>query len=374
MNLEAKLKILFLCWRDIKHPRAGGAEVYIHEVGRRLVAEGHDVALFAAGFEGYAPEETVDGVRILRQGAQATVHWRFFRWWRRTGRHEGYDLVVDVINTIPFLTSLFVRGGKPRRVALFFQLARQIWWYESIFPFNIVGYLLEPLYVRLYRGTSVITISESSREDLARNGIPAGMIGICPVGIDIEPLRELEPKREGLDIVFVGRLTASKRPDDVVKAFAQIRVARPEARLRMVGDGRERYKAELFRTVCELGLEGEVDFVGWIAHDEKVRLMRESHVIAVTSVKEGWGLIVTEAAALGTPAVVYDIDGLRDSVMDDETGVVCRQNTPEALAREILILADDPARYDRLRANALAWSREFTWDRTTQEFKRLADI
>lgn len=313
-------------------------------------------------------------MRVIRDGAQATVHWCFFKWWRRAGKRRGYDLVVDVVNTIPFFTPLFIRGGQPRRIALFFQLARRIWWFESRLPFSLIGFLVEPLYVRVYRRTHVITISESSLRDLAHNGIPERLISICPVGIDVQPLEALEPKAAGLDIVFVGRLTASKRPDDIVRAFLDIRRSRPEARLRMVGDGRQRYKDKLFGLVREFGLEGEIDFRGWVSNDEKLRLMRESHVIAVTSVKEGWGLIVTEAAALGTPAVVYDIDGLRDSVRDGETGVVCKENTPGAMAREILSLTGEPERYERLRTNALEWSRAFTWDRTAQEFKTLTGI
>jgi glycosyltransferase involved in cell wall biosynthesis len=368
------LNILFLCWRDIRNPRAGGAEVFIHEVGKRLVEEGHEVTLFAADFDHARPEETIDGVRIVRRGAQATVHWRFYKWWRSEGQRRGYDLVVDVVNTIPFFTPLFIRGGSPRRVALFFQLCRQIWWYESKFPFNVVGYLLEPLYVRIYRRTRVITISESSKKDLRRNGISSKLVDICPIGTDVKPLDDLEPKSPGLNVIFVGRLTASKRPDHVMRAFAELHRQRADARLWIVGDGRPRYEQNLKMLLHELRLEGCVEFKGHVSDEEKLQLMRDAHVIAVTSVKEGWGLIVTEAAALGTPAVVYDIDGLRDSVRSGETGVVCRRNTPEELAARVLDLVRDQELYERLRHNGLVWSREFTWERTAEVFKKLAGI
>jgi glycosyltransferase involved in cell wall biosynthesis len=374
LSAGAKLNVLFMCWRDIKNPRGGGAEVYIHEVARRLVAEGHRCTLFAAGFEGGLSEEVLDGVRIIRQGAQATVQWRFFRWWRRSGRRSGFDLVVDVVNTIPFFTPLFIRELSTRRIALFFQLCRRIWWYESIFPLSLLGWLAEPLYVRLYRGTTVITISESSRRDLLRHGIPERMVHVCPVGIDVMPLEQLEPKPEGLNIIFVGRLTASKQPEHAVEALVRVVRSRPEARLWVLGDGRERYKKEFTEKIAALGLEDAIDLPGWVPADEKHRLMREAHIIVVTSVKEGWGLIVTEAAALGTPAVVYDIDGLRDSVRDGKTGVICRSNDPDELAREILDLAADTERYERLRDGALAWSRDFTWDRTASEFERFAGV
>ncbi|PKQ28704.1 MAG: glycosyltransferase family 1 protein [Candidatus Anoxymicrobium japonicum] len=364
------MNILFLCWRDVKNPRAGGAEVYIFEVGKRLNARGHSVTLFTAAFPGCAPEESIDGVRVIRQGAQVTVQWRFYRWWRRQGQNDGYDTVVETVNTIPFLTPLYIRGGKMRRKALFFQLCGRVWWYESVFPLNVIGFLLEPLYLLAYRRTHVATISESSRKDLVRHGVPGRLVDICPVGIDARQPETIASGGDGLNILFVGRLTPSKRPDHVIKAFAKIRLTRADARLWIVGDGKPRFKAGLERLVRALGLERDVTFFGRVSEDGKARLMREAHVIAVTSVKEGWGLVVTEAAARGTPAVVYDVDGLRDSVRGGVTGVVCGENTPEVLSREVLALAADAFRLEKMRNNARAFSSEFTWEKATEAFER----
>jgi len=368
------MKILFLCWRDIKNPRSGGAEVYIHEVARRLVDEGHEVTLFTARWSGAPAGESIDGVGILRRGAQATVHCHFMWWWLRGRRRQGFDLVIDVVNTLPFLTPLLVRERDARKLALFFQLCREIWFYESVVPLSAIGYLGELLYLKLYRRMKVVTISESSRRDLIAKGIPEKAVSICPVGISVRPLESVEPKGDGLDMLFVGRLTASKRPDHVIKAFSRVLKERPEARLWIAGDGRPWYRARLERLARELLVDGAVDFKGRVSEEEKERLMLQAHVIAVTSVKEGWGLIVTEANALGTPAVVYDVDGLRDSVRDGETGIVCRTNTPEALAEEVLSLSGDAERYQRLRQTALEWSRQFTWDRTAAEFRKVAGI
>ena len=368
------MKILFLCWRDIENPRSGGAEIYIHEVARRLVDEGHEVALFTARWDGSGGTDAIDGVRILRRGAQATVHCHFMWWWLRAGRRQGFDLVIDVVNTLPFLTPLLVKERDARKLALFFQLCRQIWFYEMVVPLSAIGYFAELVYLKLYRRMKVVTISESSRRDLVSKGIPEDAVSICPVGIGIRPLDAAEPKGDGLDMIFVGRLTASKRPDHVIRAFSLVLKERPEARLILVGDGRPWYRAKLERLARELLLDASVEFKGRVSEEEKERLMLQAHVIAVTSVKEGWGLIVTEANALGTPAVVYDVDGLRDSVRDGETGIVCRTNTPEALAAEVLSLTADAGRYQRLRQAALEWSRQFTWDRTAEEFRKVAGI
>ena len=89
----------------------------------------------------------------------------------------------------------------------------------------------------------------------------------------------------------------------------------------------------------------------------------------MTSVREGWGLVVIEANAMGTPAVVYDVHGLRDSVVDGDTGLVCFENTPSGLAEKIRVLVTYRALRDRLAHGALERSRCFTWEQNAAEFQ-----
>jgi glycosyltransferase involved in cell wall biosynthesis len=80
-------------------------------------------------------------------------------------------------------------------------------------------------------------------------------------------------------------------------------------------------------------------------------MIDESDILVGSSVREGWGLTVTEAAARGVPAVVYDIPGFRDAVIHERTGLLVEPNAA-ALARGAARLLDDPELYDRLRAAA----------------------
>jgi glycosyltransferase involved in cell wall biosynthesis len=89
----------------------------------------------------------------------------------------------------------------------------------------------------------------------------------------------------------------------------------------------------------------------------------------VASVKEGWGLVVTEANSQGTPAVVYNCDGLRDSVQDGATGLVCKRNTPEALAEAMAALLQDQPRYEHMRRAAWEWSKDITFEKSYAQFK-----
>jgi glycosyltransferase involved in cell wall biosynthesis len=107
--------------------------------------------------------------------------------------------------------------------------------------------------------------------------------------------------------------------------------------------------------VGELGLEGRVRFAGYLKEAEKLRVLRESHVLLHPSVREGWGLNVIEANAMGTPAVVYPVDGLVDSTVHEETGYVCGSERPEAMVEGVMWMAGQEGRYARVREGA--WRR-----------------
>src|SRR5438105_333223 len=123
-------RILILNWRDISHPRAGGAEKVTHEIARRWVAWGHHVTLFCAAYTGGAPQESIDGVQVVRRGCQHTVHWHGYRRYAAHVRGR-YDLIVDEVNTIPFFAPLYAREPV---IMYSNQLAREVWRYEAPFP------------------------------------------------------------------------------------------------------------------------------------------------------------------------------------------------------------------------------------------------
>jgi glycosyltransferase involved in cell wall biosynthesis len=154
-----------------------------------------------------------------------------------------------------------------------------------------------------------------------------------------------------------------KRTLDQVKAFEIARASIPNLRLKIAGDASGRYGRAVLSYIAASPYASDIQYLGHISHDDKTELMRRGHAILVTSVKEGWGLIVTEAASQGTPAIVYNVDGLRDSVRAGQTGLVAEANTPSGLARQITALFDAPERYADLRRQAWEWSREITFDR-----------
>jgi glycosyltransferase involved in cell wall biosynthesis len=112
---------------------------------------------------------------------------------------------------------------------------------------------------------------------------------------------------------------------------------------------------------AQADLAGHVTFAGQLAEAAKDAELRRAHLLIHTSIREGWGLNVIEANALGTPAIVYPVGGLVDSTLHGQTGIVTTKEGPEAVAESVLALLSQPAQYDRLRLNAWERAKTFAW-------------
>lgn len=355
------MRILWYNWRDIKNPDAGGAEVFTHEVCKRLAKQDdvESITLFAALFPGAFAEEKIDGVRIVRRGNKYSVYSAARKYYQQN--KDYFDIVVDEINTKPFGTPSFVHD-KPT-VALIHQLAREFWFYETHFPINLIGYLfLENYWLKKYRNIPTITVSNSTAEDLTRLGFKH--VSIVPEGIGFEPLESFPEKEAKPTVLFVGRLKKAKKPDDAMRAFKIIKDEMPEAKFWVVGDGY--MKAKLRTMASELFPESsDITLFGKQSNAKKLELMSRAHVLLVPGVREGWGLVVTEASAMGTPAVAYDVHGLRDSVVHGSTGVLVQAGDHVAMAIEAVELLKNHIKRKTYSKNGLQNARYFDWDRTS---------
>jgi glycosyltransferase involved in cell wall biosynthesis/O-antigen/teichoic acid export membrane protein len=353
-------RVLFINWRDVDNPDAGGAETFTHEVAKRWAAQGHDVTELASSFDGAQTTTELDGVRIRRVGRLRTGSFHL-GVQRELARLRGFDLVVESVNTLPFLTPLWKRR-LPRVITLFHQLADDVWDAELPAPLAFVGRRIERALLGLYRGETVVAVSPSTRDDLVRLGFTN--VDVVHNGRDEPPDVSGIAKEREPTFLFVGRLAANKRPDHAVAAFESIRRSLPASRLWLVGAGP--MEAELARTL-PVGAE----LLGRLSREELYERMARAQCLLVPSVREGWGLVVIEANSVGTPAVGYDIAGLRDSIRHGETGLLAAAGNADELAGQALSLVTDPQRYEDLRRAAVDWAERFSWDATAA---RLAEV
>jgi glycosyltransferase involved in cell wall biosynthesis len=356
------LKILLFNWRCWLNPEMGGAEVFTYEVLKRWAAEGHNVTLFTSKFHGCKEEEFIDGVRIVRQGGKFSVYWKAKSFYRNHARKEGFNIVIDEINTRPFFTPNFVDDGE-QLYALIHQLAREYWFYETPFPVNYIGYhILENRWLRNYVNVPTVTVSESTRRDLLSLGFKR--VHVVPEGLNFKPLDRIPKKEDRPIVVYAGRLKRAKRPDHAIKAFKLVKEQVSDAELWVIGDG-------YFRKSLEKTAGEGVKFWGSLPDKNRRELLERAWVLVNPSVREGFGLNVIEANALGTPCLVYNVPGLRDAVINGETGFIVNSGDIRGLAKKIIeIITDDRLRLG-LSEKALAYSSRFSWDRVADEFMNI---
>ena len=133
----------------------------------------------------------------------------------------------------------------------------------------------------------------------------------------------------------------------------------------MVGDG---YTMSRLKRFVDTGINDGIRFFGRISNKEKLTLMKRAHLLLVPGIREGWGLVVTEANAMGTCAIAYDVPGLRDSVIDKVTGVLVGPDDYVAMGIAAVDLLKNGEKRNLFSNNAINWARRFSWDKTAEEF------
>ncbi len=366
------MNILILNWKDLKHPQAGGAEVIVYELAKRMIGDGHQVTWFCRTFKGAQEIENVEGIKFVRRGNLLTMYLLApLYYWSLAVKP---DLVIDISNTVYWQTPLW--AWKSKKIAYLNQLAQDVFFYEYPQLVSRMGIFLEKLQYLTYRFTNFVCYSNSTREDLTRMGIPAAHIQVFPLGLDHE---RYCPGEKSLSPLFicVNRLVKMKRTDFAIKAMALVKKTHPEAKLVVVGTGYDRTRLEELRDF--LKLQDQVTFADenvWFfaknAKDAKVKLMQQAWALIFPSVKEGWGMTVTECAACGTPAIVTNVSGLRDSVKANQTGIFL-PITPTILdlAKAMNRVIEQPLLRQKLSANAIRFAKELTWEKSYANFNSI---
>jgi glycosyltransferase involved in cell wall biosynthesis len=368
------MRIIWFTWKDIFHPCAGGAEVVTHEITKRLAKNGHDVVIITSQYDGCKHGDVIDGVNIVRVGGRFIVYWKAYRYYKKHFKQKDVDIVIDEINTLPFFTSFYI-NKRERNYIFIHQLCREIWLYQMRFPLNIVGYCIEPMYLWLLRYNNTITVSQSTKRDLKKYGFRSKNISIISEGININGIINLEQniKYDKPTLLSLGSIRRMKQVHHQLRAFEIAKKHIPKLQFKIAGGLEDKYGQYFLNKIKESPFREDIEYFGKVTDAQKKELMQKSHILVVTSLKEGWCLVVTEANSQGTPAVVYDVDGLRDSVRHNKTGIVCDDNTPENLASNVVLLLRNKHKYDRLRNSAWQWSKQITFDKCYDDFKNYID-
>jgi glycosyltransferase involved in cell wall biosynthesis len=352
------LRILIINWRDPNHPQAGGAETYLFEQAKRWKQWGNHVQWLSGGFAGGEAHDVVEGIPVRRVGSAYTVYLGVPFVYLSEFRNK-FDVVIDSSNGIPFFSPLF--SLKPK-ICIVYHVHRDVFkkylskWMAAFFAWSESK--LVPL---VYRGVHFVTISDDTLREMRQSGVDTRTTGLVRCGVD----KDLIPgdKAATPTVLYLGRLKAYKRVDQLIEAFAAVRERVPEASLVIAGTGDARPTLEAL--VDRLGLGSSVRFEGFVDDDRKRELLQRAWVTVTLSEIEGWGITAIEGNACGTPAIAFDVAGLREAIVDGESGLIVPTGGDVASAI-VSVLQDDVLR-SRLERGALRRAELFSWDKTARD-------
>lgn len=378
---STKTTILALSWRDITSPNAGGAEVHTHQMLSRADQTKYRIYHLATRREGQPESEVIDGITYLRHGNALTVILAAMQFYQKN--KDNIDFVIDQCNTHRFFTPLWVAPQK--RIFYIHQLTKEIWDYSAKFPLSKMGKLLEESFLRLNRNDPVITVSESTRDELVSRGYHLDKIKVIHNGVFFTPWKREQwcEKEKAPTFIYAGRYSPYKGINVAVNALAKIKKTYPNAKLWIIGKKDQEYVNNNLMPICEKysliwedaqdnrlesGIKGDIISWGYVSEEKKLELLSRAWALVFPSIREGWGIPITEAGCVGTPSIAFDSPGIREAVNYGNAGYLCTKNTVNALMEEMGMVISDKMVYSSKRENAYQFSSQFRWDKIGNEF------
>jgi glycosyltransferase involved in cell wall biosynthesis len=338
----------------------GGAEMRIHELGRRLSSQGHDVHLF--GIKWW------EGVDVIQHEGM-TLHGvckarNLYVNDRRSIPEalvfaiklfpallkERFDL-IDV-SVFPYFSCFTVKAVSVLKKTPAVFTWHEVWgdyWYEYLGKKQgFLGLVIEITVARISKNN--IAVSDWTKSRLETLGVPSSRIALLPNGVDLKLISEIKPAGQDLsgssggkiyDIIFAGRLIKEKNVDVLIKAVSLLKKDFPEICCCVVGDGPERKFLE--KLTIELDVQKNVKFEGFQEYRALIGKIKASRVLVLPSSREGFGMVVIEAFACGVPVVTVreKHNAAQGLVEDGVDGFVVRLDEKEIAESVNKILQTD---------------------------------
>jgi len=351
-------RIHVFTFRDREDPEAGGSEEHAYWMCRHLAAADLEVVLHAAAIPGLPERVTRDGFEVVRRGGRLGVFGTSVVD-EVSGRLGRADAVIEIFHGAPFFTPLWSR--KPQ-VAFVHHVHLDTW--HLLLPgfLGRVGDALERYGTPLvYRSRAMVAPSESARREILRHyRTRPDRTYVAPNGV----ADRFEPggtRAERPLVVAVARFMPQKRLDDLVRVLVEVKRRVADLDAVIVGDGPEH--ANVQALVRELGADDWLQLPGRLDDVDVVAWYQRAWAVVSASLREGFGLTLTEAGACGTPGVATRIPGHVDAVDDGVSGLLA--DDFDELADAIVTVLGDPELRDKLAQGALDHAQQFSWEAAT---------
>lgn len=361
------MKILIINWQDIKNEYAGGAEVHLFEIFKRIANEGHSVTLLCCKTKALPREEEIDGIKVIRIGNRYLFNWFVPFYYRKYLKSKEFDIVIDDINKIPFYTPLYVQ--KPLLCIAHHFFGTSI--FKQTNPLSgLYVFLSEALMDLVYKKQKFAVVSESTLDEFIKRGYPKQNFTIIYNALDKNKFPfKVKEKNPFSTITYFGRLKKYKSIEQLLYAFVKVKLEVPDAQLFIIGRGD--HEKNLKKLAKRLNILDSITFWGFVDEDKKIELLSKSHCVVNTSIKEGWGITNIESNACGTLVISADVPGLRDSVRDGLSGLLYEYGNIDDLAKKIILVLKDKELQTKLSIGAITWAKKFSWDDSAKKMLNL---
>ncbi len=360
---KKKPNILIINWQDWTNPLSGGAEVHLHEIFGRLRKD-FNISLICTHFKNAPETETLDGIKIYRVGSRNTFNFHVPKAYRKIRKSEKFDLVIEDLNKIPFFGGNFIRE---KRTALIHHLFGETIFTETDPLSASYVYFSEKLIPKHYKNIPIVAVSKSSKNEIVGMGIPEENVKIVYNGVDLKSYKSKKSKRKEPTIICLARIKKYKRIDILLESVSDIIKKVEGLKVVLVGDGDDLPRLK------EISRQNKIDdaifFTGFVPTGKKIDLLSSSWVSVNTSPKEGWGLTSIEAQACGTPSVVPDSPGLRETVKDGVSGYIYPFGDTKRLSEILVNMLSDRKKVIEMGKKAKKWATNFSWDKSAKKMK-----
>lgn len=354
------MKILSIQYGNPNNPYShGGLTTTLHETLKRLVPR-HKITCFTGLISGPERVREIEGVKYIQKGIGKNKYLNrsvfaiinsFFR------PHNDYDLLL-----IPWDRYAPVRLGANVHCPVILELCLEFFSIPSkIAPLEPVTRLL--LKKQLGKCRYLICMSEGVLDIARQYTKKVKLWEILPGGVPAEVLRYPAGPGDEKYLLYLGRLDISHKGLDIL--LESYKRSRVEVPLVIAGDGVDKIAVEGLIEKYKLGQK--VQTVGWVRGKEKYELIRNSLAVCIPSRVEGWGIVATEAAAMGKPVIGTKVVGLEEAVADGETGLLVPKENIRAFTSAIKMIVEDK-KFRRILGNhAREMAAQFTWDKIAKK-------
>lgn len=354
----------------------GGAELRLLEISRRLVEEGHKVSVISSKTEIFLPDyEQIDGIDVFYLDLLPDFLFRYKRTAFYLSRYLFYpatafvgglvkriqpDVIVDYASPAPSLIWWWARRLKTPLVAEVMEYRRVRDWFRVQSPVTATFGWLAQLLFKLFAYQEFIAISDFTKQELAKAGIPSEKIAVVPCGITTDQFSLAAPiQRRRNTIIVVNRLVPLKGHKYLIDALQIVRQNIPDVQLIIVGDGPARSELEMY--VKRKGLFNHVQFTGRVTDGEKAALLWQSTIFVSPSVQEGFGIVLLEAMACGLPIIAFNLPVYHE-IFEPECGFLVPFCDVEAMGARITKLLRDKSLWKKTSLHNLRHVQEFGWE------------